>query len=154
MVKPMAAEFDWSRGAVSSAVFLNLAVYAASVVITGRLLRPFGPKWIIAGSTLLFSAGFALMAIMSSLGEFLLYYGVLNAAGLGGTRSLVRLAHRQLVPKRRGLAVSLAFAGGCFGQFFLVPVFSDMIDVSGWQRTSLWIGRPFPGGRSGRLRSE
>ena len=32
----MQAEFDWSRGAVTSAAFLNLIVYALSLLITGR----------------------------------------------------------------------------------------------------------------------
>jgi sugar phosphate permease len=140
MVKPMTAEFGWSRGAVSSAIFLNLAVYALSVIITGRLYDRFGPKWIIAGSTVLFSAGYALMAQMDSLWEFLLYYGVLNASGLAGTTvALFGSLIGRWFEKRRGLALSLAFAGTCFGQFFLVPVFSDMIVISGWQRASLWI---------------
>ena len=39
MVKPMTAEFDWSRGAVSSAIFLNMGVYALAVIITGRRRR-------------------------------------------------------------------------------------------------------------------
>jgi MFS family permease len=55
MLKPMGAEFDWSRSAISSAIFLNMAVYAASIIITGRLYDRFGPKWVIAGSTVLAS---------------------------------------------------------------------------------------------------
>jgi hypothetical protein len=31
MIKPMIAEFGWSRSAVSFAVFLNMAIYAISV---------------------------------------------------------------------------------------------------------------------------
>jgi MFS family permease len=140
MVKPMAAEFGWSRSAISAAIFLNMAVYAVSVIVTGRLYDRYGPKWIIAGSALLFSAGFALMAVMGSLWEFLLYYGVLNAAGMGGTTvALFGSLIGNWFEKRRGLAVSLAFAGNCFGQFLLTPVFSDMIVVSGWRSTSLWI---------------
>ena len=98
MVKPMAADFGWSRSAISAAIFLNMAVYALSIVITGRLYDRYGPKWIIVGSTVLFSAGYALMAAMGSLWEFLLYFGVVNAAGLGGTTvAIVRLGHRELV---------------------------------------------------------
>lgn len=85
MVKPMADEFGWSRGAISAAVFVNLAVYALASIITGRLYDRFGPKWVVAVSSVLFSAGFALMATMHSLWQFLLYYGVLNAAGLGAS---------------------------------------------------------------------
>ena len=140
MMKPIAAEFGWSRGAISSALFLNMALYALATIITGRLYDRYGPKWIIAVSTVFWSAGYALMAQMGSLGEFFLYYGVMNAVGLAGTTvAIIGSLMGSWFEKRRGLAVSLAFAGGCLGQFFLVPVFSDMIVIDGWQRASLWI---------------
>jgi MFS family permease len=140
MLKPMEADLGWTLSAISSVVFVNLAVYAVSVIITGRLYDRYGPKWIIAGSTVLFSAGHALTATMHSLWEFYLYYGILNAAGLAGTTvALFGSVIGNWFEKRRGLAVSLAFAGTCLGQFFLVPVFSDTIAVSGWRTTNLWI---------------
>ncbi len=140
MVKPMAEEFGWSRGAISSAVFLNMAVYALATIVTGRLYDRFGPKWVIAGSTVLFSAGYALMTTMDSLWQFLLYYGIVSAAGLGGiTIPLFGSIIGHWFERRRGLAVSLAFGGGCLGQFFLIPVFSDLVLTSGWQTTILWI---------------
>jgi len=140
MVKPMEAEFSWSRSAISAAVFLSMAVYAVATIATGRLYDRFGPKWVIAISTILFAAGYGLMATMHSLWEFLLYYGVVSAAGLGGiTVPLFGSIIGRWFERRRGLAVSLAFAGGCFGQFFLVPVFSHLVLTSGWRATSLWI---------------
>ena len=140
MVKPMADEFGWSRGAISAAVFVNLAVYALASIITGRLYDRWGPKWVIVWSSILFSAGFALMATMHSLWQFILYYGILNAAGLGGiTVPIFGSIIGNWFEKRRGLAVSLALAGSCLGQFALVPVFSTMVIDSGWRITSLWI---------------
>ena len=140
MMKPMADDLGWSRGAISAAVFVNLGMYALAGIVTGRLYDRYGPKWVIAGSTLLFSAGFALMATMHSLWQFLLYYGVLSAAGLGGvTVPIFGSIIGNWFERRRGVAVSLALAGGCLGQFFLVPVFSDTVLHSGWRTTSLWI---------------
>jgi MFS family permease len=140
MVKPMADEFGWSRGAISAAVFVNLAVYALASIITGRLYDRYGPKWVIVWSSILFSAGFALMSTMHSLWQFILYYGILNAAGLGGiTVPIFGSIIGNWFEKRRGLAVSLALAGGCLGQFALVPVFSTLVIGSGWRVTGLWI---------------
>jgi MFS family permease len=140
MVKPMAAEFGWSRSSVSLAIFLNMAVYAASVIVTGRLYDRYGPKWVIVGSSLFFSAGYALMATMDTLWQFLFYFGVISATGLGGTTvAIFGSIMGRWFEKRRGLAVSLAFAGNCLGQFFLVPVFSDQMVTSGWRITSIWI---------------
>ena len=140
MVKPMANEFGWSRAAISSAVFLNMAVFSVATIVAGRLYDRYGPKWVIAGSTLLFSAGYALMATMDSMWQFLAYYGVLSAAGLGGiTTSVFGSIIGNWFERRRGLAISLAFAGSCLGQFFLIPVFSDMILASGWRSPVTWI---------------
>lgn len=140
MIKPMAAEFGWSRTAITSAVFLNMAFYAASVMVTGRLYDRYGPKWVIAGYALLFSAGYALMSTMDSLWQFLLCLGVLAGTGLGGiTIPIFGSIVGKWFERRRGLALSLAIAGSCLGQFFLIPVFSDMIDVSGWRSACLWI---------------
>ena len=143
MVKPMAAEFGWSRGEISSAVFLNMAVYAVATIVTGRLYDRFGPKWLIVASTVLFSTGYGLMATMHSLWQFLLYYGIVSAVGLGGiTVPFFGSIIGHWFDKRRGLAVSLAFAGSCLGQFFLIPVFSNMVLSVGWRSTCLWIAVP------------
>ena len=140
MVKPMADEFAWSRGSISSAVFLNLAVYAGSTLVTGRLYDRWGPKWVITGSTLLVALGYALMATMDALWQFLFYYGILVAAGFGGTSvSLFGSIMGNWFERRRGLAVSLAIAGYPLGQFVLIPILSETIVISGWRVASLWI---------------
>ena len=87
LVKPIIADFGWSRSAVSLAVFVNMAVFAAAILIAGRLYDRYGPKRIILVSSVLFSGGLMLMAVMTSLWQFILFYGVISAAGLGGTTS-------------------------------------------------------------------
>ena len=141
MFKPMTDEFHWSRGAISAAVFLNLAVYALASLVIGRMYDRRGPLGVIVGCTILFAAGYALMAVMHSLWEFLLYYGVLSAAGLGGiTVPIFGSMIGNWFERRRGLAVSLALAGSCLGQFFLVPLFSDLVlkQLQICQKTSPW----------------
>lgn len=140
MLKPMAADFDWSRSAISGVIFLNLVVYALAILLAGRLYDLYGPRWVVAGSTVLFAAGFALMATMSAYWQFLLYYGVIAAVGMGGTTvPLFGSIIGRWFEKRRGLVVSLAFAGNCLGQFALVPVYSNLITISSWRATCLWM---------------
>jgi MFS family permease len=141
MVKPIIAEFGWSRSAVSAAVFLNLAVFAVAVIITGRLYDRFGPKWVIIVSSALFSGGLMLMGGMTSLWQFMLLYGVVSAAGQGGTTTpIVGAMLSRWFEKRRGTAISLGMAGTSLGQFALVPLFTAMLLGEGWRSTALWMG--------------
>jgi MFS family permease len=141
LVKPIIADFGWSRSAVSLAVFVNMAVFAAAIVIAGRLYDRYGPKWIILVSSLLFSGGLMLMAVMTSLWQFVLFYGVISAAGLGGTTSPIFGAIvSRWFERRRGSAISLAMSGTSLGQFALVPLFTAFLLDEGWRATMLWVG--------------
>jgi MFS family permease len=141
LVKPIIADFGWSRSAVSLAVFVNMAVFAAAIVVAGRLYDRYGPKWIVLVSSVLFSGGLMLMAVMTSLWQFVLFYGVISAAGLGGTTSPIFGAIvSRWFERRRGSAISLAMAGTSLGQFALVPLFTAFLLDEGWRSTMLWVG--------------
>ncbi len=137
----MLAEFAWSRSSISGAIFLNTAVYALSVIVVGRLYDKYGPKWVIIGSSILFAAGYMLMSGVQSLWGLMLTYGVLAGAGFGGTTAPIFGAIiSKWFERRRGLAVSLAMAGSCLGQFLLIPPFTSMSTDLGWRATTFWLG--------------
>ena len=141
LVKPMIADFGWSRSAVSLAVFVNMAVFAAAIIVAGRLYDHYGAKWIVLVSSLLFSSGLMLMAVMTSLWQFILFYGVISAAGLGGTTSTIFGAIvSRWFERGRGSAISLAMSGTSLGQFALVPLFTAFLLDEGWRSTMLWVG--------------
>ena len=141
LVKPMIADFGWSRSAVSLAVFVNMAVFSVAIIVAGRLYDRYGPKRIILVSSLLFAGGLMLMAVMTSLWQFVLFYGVISAAGLGGTTSPIFGAIvSRWFERRRGSAISLAMSGTSLGQFALVPLFTAFLLDEGWRSTMLWVG--------------
>jgi MFS family permease len=141
MFKPMTSEFGWSRGAVSLAFFINMAVYAISLTVVGRFYDHYGPKWVIVLSTLFLSAGYFLIFIISSLWQFLVFYGVISAVGLGGTSvPLIAALTSKWFEKGRGLAISLALSGGCLGQFVLVPALTAIVLQYGWRVSYVCLG--------------
>jgi len=85
MFKPIAADFGWSRSTVSFAFFLQMSLFAISLSLVGRLYDRYGPKWVIIISTLFISIGYMFISFTDSLWQFLLFYGVIAAVGLGGT---------------------------------------------------------------------
>jgi MFS family permease len=141
MMKPIIAEFGWSRGAVSAVFFVNMAVFALALFIVGKLYDRFGPRWVILVSTLFIAAGFALTSFINSLGQFFFSYGILAALGMAGTSvPMVATLTSKWFDKWRGLAISLAISGNSIGQFALIPLFSSLVLNLGWRSSYLYIG--------------
>jgi len=139
--KPVIAEFGWSRGAFSAVVFVNTAMLAISIVVTGHLYDRCGPKWVVLGSTLLFSGGLMLTSVISSMWQFVLVYGVIAGAGLGGVAAPIFGAIvSHWFERARGTAISMAMAGTSLGQFALVPLFTMYYLHQGWRSTMFWMG--------------
>jgi len=141
MFKPMIEEFGWSRGAVSLVFFVNMVVFALTLIVTGRLYDRYGPKWVIIVSTLFIAAGFALTSTIQSIGQFLLSYGVLAAIGIAGTAvPFIATVTSKWFEKKRGLALSVALSGSSLGHFALVPLFSFFTLDYGWRALYLSNG--------------
>ena len=97
-----------------------MTFFALTMSIGGRLYDRYGPKWIILVSTLFMSAGYVGIAFIDTLWEFYICYGLLAAIVFGGASiPLVAALMSNWFEKRRGLAISLAISGNCFGQFLL-----------------------------------
>ena len=141
MFKPIAAEFGWNRSTVSFAFFIQMIVYAVSLSLVGRFYDRYGPKWVIILSTLFLSVGYMAVSLINSLWQFLLFYGVIGAVGLGGTSVAIFAAlTSKWFEKGRGLAVSLSLSGSCMGQFVLVPLITFIVIQSGWRLSHFLIG--------------
>ena len=141
MFKPMIADFGWSRGLLSLVFFLNMAFYALSLIIAGRLYDRYGPKWVVCISTILLSMGFMLTAFIHSLWQFFVFYGVVAAMGLGGPSvSLMAAVTSKWFENLRGLAISIALTGSSAGQFALVPLITIITLRHGWRVSYFAIG--------------
>lgn len=141
MMKPIIAEFGWSRGAVSAVFFVNMAVFALALFIVGKLYDRFGPQLVILVSTLFIAAGFVLTSFINAIGQFFFSYGILAALGMAGTSvPMIATLTSKWFDKWRGLAISLSLSGNSIGQFALIPLFSALVVNHGWRSSYLYIG--------------
>ena len=132
--KPLMLEFGWDRGLISLAFFFNMTIYAISLVFAGKYYDRYGPKWVIFISNLFISAGFMSLAFINSFWQFLFFYGIIAATGMGGTTvPLYAALLSKWFHKGRGLAVSLGLAGSSIGQFILIPVLTAVVLRYGWR---------------------
>ena len=141
MFKPFMAEFGWNRSSISIGIFINMAMYALSLIVAGRAYDRYGPKWVIVISALLISAGYMSIAVIDSIWQFVVFYGILVGCGMGGTAiPLIGALLTKWFDKGRGLAVSLGITGGCLGQFVVVPLLTLSVLKFGWRISYFCIG--------------
>ncbi len=143
-VTPLENEFGWKRAQTSSVFTLAVVMFAASLLLAGKLQDRFGPFWISVTGSLLVSLSFLLFAYAYSLYSLFFFYGVLGGAGLGFGFGTVVPVMAKWFPDRTGLAIGLALAGfgggsavfGSFANLVLFPRF-------GWRASCMILSGIF-----------
>lgn len=133
-IKPMAAEFGWTRGEASLGS-LSMIMGAIAFPLAGRVIDRFGEVRVALVSGLALATSFALLGLLTSgLTSFLLLVALLTfvAAGtipIGYNRIIVRHFSSQ-----RGLALGLALTGTAVGSVAVAPVLAPYIGEHGWRQ--------------------
>jgi MFS family permease len=140
-IKPMEAEFGWSRGGLSGAAALSLLLLGAAGPFVGRLADQWGSRRVIALSLLLLGLGSIGSAFVQDLWHIYLTAGILMALGSGG----VAMATGSSVVSRwfetrRGLALGVAAGGMSAGQLIVIPLATVLTVMFGWRSSFLWLG--------------
>jgi OFA family oxalate/formate antiporter-like MFS transporter len=143
-VTPLENEFGWKRAQTSSVFTFAVIMFAASLLLAGKLQDRFGPFWISVTGSILVSLSFFLFAYTSSLYSLYFFYGVLGGIGLGFGFGTVVPVMAKWFPDRTGLAIGLALAGfgggsaifGSFANLVLFPRF-------GWRASCMILGGIF-----------
>jgi OFA family oxalate/formate antiporter-like MFS transporter len=143
-VAPLENEFGWKRAQTSAVFTVAAVVFAAALFLGGRLQDRFGPFWIAAAGSVLFTSSFFLFSLTSSLRGLYFIYGVLGGIGTGFGYGVVVPVMAKWFPDRTGLAIGLALAGfgsgsavfGTFANLILFPRF-------GWRNSCVMLGGIF-----------
>src|SRR5580700_1369899 len=143
-VTPLENEFGWKRAQTSSVFTFAVIMFAASLLLAGKIQDRFGPFWISLTGSILVSLSFLLFAYTSSLYSLFFFYGILGGAGTGFGYGTVVPVMAKWFPDRTGLAIGLALAGfgsgsavfGTFANLVLFPRF-------GWRNSCLILGGIF-----------
>jgi MFS family permease len=140
-IKPIEAEFGWSRAQLSGAAALSLFVLGAVGPMVGWLADVWGPRRVMLLATAVLGAGTVLSSFVGHLWQFYISAGLLMAMGAGGlgmaTSSTV--AARWFVA-RRGLILGILGGAMSAGQMLIVPMAMVIIRLYGWRASFLWLG--------------
>jgi MFS family permease len=135
---PILSEFGWERGVVAGAFSFGFVVSAALSPTLGWLMDRHGPRAVMGLGVAMMSAGLLLASYFTAPWHLYATLGVLVGGGsvcLGYTGQSLFLPNWFV--RRRGLAISLAFAGVGVGSIVLLPWMQFLMDRSDW-RTACW----------------
>jgi MFS family permease len=133
-IKPMAAEFGWSRGAASLGALVGTAGAALAAIPTGRLVDRLGAKRVGLGSVVLLAIGFAVVGwATAGLASFLLLSFVVSLVTAGSSPlSFTRLVVAAFA-RARGLALGLTLAGTGLGGILIPALLTPFVAEHGWR---------------------
>jgi MFS family permease len=133
-VKPLAAEFGWSREGISSGFAIAAVTLGMCSPLLGHWIDRFGPRRIIIVCMTVYVSGVASLSLLrSGLWQFYVICFVLGLVGNGAahlaySRSISTWFHRRL-----GMALALVMVGAGLGAMILPVVAQSIISRSGWR---------------------
>jgi MFS family permease len=140
-IKPMEAEFGWSRTALSGAAAISLLLLGAVGPFVGRLADRWGPRGVITAALLLLAAGSIAASFVQQLWHVYLTVGLMMAVGSGGVAMVTGSAVvARWFEARRGLAMGIAAGGMSAGQLVVIPLATVLMLWFGWRASYLWLG--------------
>ena len=140
-IKPLEAEFGWTRGALSGVAAISLLLLGAAGPFAGRLADRWGPRRVIGLSLIMLGVGAIGAAAIGTLWQLYLTTGVLMGVGSGGlglaTGSVIAA---RWFEARRGLAIGIAAGGMSAGQLVIIPLAAALMLWFGWRVSLFWLG--------------
>jgi MFS family permease len=140
-IKPIEAEFGWTRQQLSGAAALSLFVLGAVGPAVGWLADIWGPRRVMLLAAATLGVGTILASFVAHLWQLYASAGVLMAVGAGGLSmaTISTIAARWFVA-RRGLILGILGGAMSAGQMLVVPLSMVIIHLYGWRSSFLWLG--------------
>ena len=138
---PIIAEtFGWSRGAIASALSLNLVFGGIAGFFVGRLADRHGPRVMLLVTVTIAGVGFALVSQVSALWHLYLLIGMFAGTGLSSFYLLSTSTVAHWFHDRRGIALAVVLAGFNLGYMAAGPIAAWLIAQLGWRPAYAVIG--------------
>lgn len=120
-----------------------LAVYAISMMLTGRILSKVDPVKLIWIGGLFVTAGWVLSAFVNNAFALTFTYGVLSGAGVGIIYGVPMAVVARWFPEKRGFAVGLVLLGFGLSPLITAPIARQLVNLIGVRETFLTLGIVF-----------
>jgi MFS family permease len=139
-LKPLAAEFGWSRGGLSFGYTALTLATALSAIFWGMIADRYGTRWMTLFGAAAMGVAMFLLSTTHSLAEYYLYYFLFGALGHGAITGPLMANVSLWFTRNIGLAIGLGVAGGAIGQGLVPFIARALIDNYGWQSAYAALG--------------
>jgi OFA family oxalate/formate antiporter-like MFS transporter len=146
VAKELVKSWEWSTGQASLPYAVACGVFAASMVVAGRLQDRFGPRIVAAAGGVLTGLGLivASLAGPTQLWLVVLGFGVLAGAGIGLGYAAATPAAVKWFPKARtGMVTGIVVAGFGLASVYIAPLTTYLLHSRGVSQTFLILGGAF-----------
>src|SRR2546430_16104378 len=134
MFRPVRAErFAWSRGAIATALSLNLLIGGLAGFGIGALADRHGPRVMLVLTVTLAGAAFALVSTVGALWQLYLFGGGMGGVGMSSFYLLSAATVTHWVGEGRRLALALVLVGFNLGYISGGPLAAWLIERLGWR---------------------
>ena len=133
-VKPLAAQFGWSREAISSGFAIAAVTLGAVSPLLGRWIDRFGPRRIILVCMTVYGCAIASLSLLhSSVWQFYLTCFVLGLVGNGAAHLAYSRSISTWFQRRLGIALAFVMVGAGLGAMILPVIAQYIISRWGWR---------------------
>lgn len=133
-MKPLAAEFGWSRSQISFALTLGILCAAVFTPWIGRQIDRRGARQVAIPALTLFGIGVMSLGLMpANLMLFYLWFCFIGLLSAGGTPTAYAMAVSHWFVRKRGLALGLSMAGIGIGAAVLPMLAQHSVAAFGWR---------------------
>jgi MFS family permease len=140
-VKPLAAEFGWSREAISSGFAIAAITLGFISPLLGRWIDRFGPRRIILVCMTIYVCAIASLSLLRyGLLQFYLTCFVLGVVGNGAAHLAYSRSISTWFQRRLGMALSFVMVGAGLGAMILPVVAQSITSRSGWRAAYASLG--------------
>lgn len=141
-MQPMSEANGWGRDVLSLALAIQNLAWGFIAVFAGGIADRYGNLVVLLAGVVCYALGMWTMAHSVTELGIVSSAGLLVGAGIAGTSfGIVLPAFTRAVPEdKRGWALGLGTAAGSFGQFLIVPLMQELIELVGWFSALQYLG--------------
>lgn len=140
LMVPLEHDLGWSRGLISLAIAINIALYGLMGPFAGAAVARFGLRKTTVTGLLALAAGVGTTSLVRDPWQLVLTWGVITGMG-SGTVALVlgaAVANRWFVA-RRGFISGVLTASTATGQLLFLPALAAVAVSGGWRPVTLIV---------------